>query len=103
MLRSRVEAGSDDAVNPLGSSRRARATFVVVLVAALALAALALAAIALSSAAVADQLPVLRFGAQGSGAGQMKSPGGVAVNQTSGDIYVADTGNNRIRTLTPNP
>jgi hypothetical protein len=91
MLRSRFEAGSNDAVKPLGSSRRARASFILVLV-----AALAVAAIALSSAAVAGQLPVLRFGAPGSGAGQLKSPGGVAVDQTSGDVYVADTGNNRI-------
>jgi DNA-binding beta-propeller fold protein YncE len=91
MLRSRFEAGSNDAVNPLGSSRRARVSFAVVLV-----AALAVAAIALSSSAIADQLPVLRFGGPGSAAGQLKSPGGVAVDQASGDVYVADTGNNRI-------
>ncbi|HEY0278356.1 MAG TPA: NHL repeat-containing protein [Solirubrobacterales bacterium] len=96
MLRSRFEAGSNDAATPLGSSRRARASSVVVLV-----AALAFASIALSSAAVADQLPVLRFGAQGSAAGQMKSPGGVAVDQASGDVYVADTGNNRIDEFGP--
>jgi NHL repeat len=91
MLRSRFEAGSKDAVNPLGSSRRVRASFAVVLV-----AALVVAAIALSSTAVAAQLPVLRFGGPGSAAGQLKSPGGVAVDQASGDVYVADTGNNRI-------
>ena len=30
------------------------------------------------------------FGEQGSGAGQFGFPAGVAVNETSGDVYVAD-------------
>jgi DNA-binding beta-propeller fold protein YncE len=90
-LRSQVEAGSNDAANPLGSSRRARTGLLITLV-----AALALAAVVLSSAAVADQLPVIRFGTPGSEAGQMRTPGGVAADPTSGDVYVADTGNNRI-------
>ena len=36
------------------------------------------------------------FGGTGSGAGEMSSPHGVAVNATTHDIYVADTGNARI-------
>ena len=36
------------------------------------------------------------FGAAGSGNGQFKEPDGVAVNQTSGDVYVVDRGNNRV-------
>jgi DNA-binding beta-propeller fold protein YncE len=36
------------------------------------------------------------FGAEGSGAGEMLAPGGVAVNQTSHDVYVVDEGNSRV-------
>ncbi len=36
------------------------------------------------------------FGTAGSGNGQFKEPNGVAVNQTSGDVYVVDRGNNRV-------
>jgi DNA-binding beta-propeller fold protein YncE len=36
------------------------------------------------------------FGTQGSGVGQVSSPQGVAVNQATGDVYVADTGNARV-------
>jgi hypothetical protein len=38
----------------------------------------------------------LSFGAEGSAAGQLKEPSGVAVNDTTHDVYVADRGNNRI-------
>ncbi len=37
-----------------------------------------------------------QLGEPGSGAGQMEDPKGVAVNDTTGDVYVADEGNNRI-------
>jgi phosphodiesterase/alkaline phosphatase D-like protein len=36
------------------------------------------------------------FGSAGSGDGQLKEPKDVAVNNTNGDIYVADTGNHRV-------
>jgi DNA-binding beta-propeller fold protein YncE len=36
------------------------------------------------------------FGSAGSGAGQLSEPDGVAVDQTTGDVYVADTGNHRV-------
>ena len=32
------------------------------------------------------------FGGEGEGAGQLKEPAGVAVNEGSGDVYVADRG-----------
>ncbi|HEV7493074.1 hypothetical protein [Baekduia sp.] len=36
------------------------------------------------------------FGSSGSGAGQVSAPSGVAVNVTTHDVYVADTGNFRV-------
>ncbi|HEY5193365.1 MAG TPA: hypothetical protein VIJ39_05770 [Solirubrobacteraceae bacterium] len=36
------------------------------------------------------------FGGQGSGDGQLNEPSGVAVSEASGDVYVSDTGNNRV-------
>lgn len=89
-MRSQVEAGSNDAANPSGSGRRARIGVLVTLVAALVFAT------AMLSSAAADQLPVLRFGNAGTEAGQMRTPGGIAADPTTGDVYVADTGNNRI-------
>lgn len=35
------------------------------------------------------------FGSEGEGAGQFKDPAGVAVDDTTGDVYVADPGNDR--------
>ena len=40
------------------------------------------------------------FGAPGSAAGDLEHPEGVAVNDTTGDVYVADKGNNRIDQFT---
>jgi sugar lactone lactonase YvrE len=37
------------------------------------------------------------FGASGSGDGQMKNPRGIFIASSTGDIFVADTGNNRIQ------
>jgi hypothetical protein len=46
------------------------------------------------------------FGAPGSGAGQFAEPSGVAVDEVAlgheGDVYVADTGNDRVQWLSPN-
>lgn len=36
------------------------------------------------------------FGVAGSGNGELSAPDGVAVDQTTGDIYVVDTGNDRV-------
>ncbi len=40
--------------------------------------------------------PNIVFGASGAGNGQFSSPAGVAVDDSSGDVYVADQGNNRV-------
>ncbi len=61
---------------------------VVVSLAAVILTLVALAAPAVSSATV--------IAAPGEGAGQVKEPGGLAVNRETGRLYVADRGNNRI-------
>lgn len=37
------------------------------------------------------------FGSEGSGPGQFKKPTGVAVNDVTHDVYVVDTGNNRVQ------
>jgi hypothetical protein len=44
---------------------------------------------------------VATFGNSGSGAGQMQSPGGIAVQTTSGNVYIADTGNHRVDVFGP--
>jgi len=36
------------------------------------------------------------FGSSGAGAGQVSSPQGVAINDSTGDVYVADAGSNRV-------
>jgi DNA-binding beta-propeller fold protein YncE len=41
-------------------------------------------------------LPLSHFGSPGSGAGQFQTPVGVAVDQASGAVYVADSGNARV-------
>jgi RHS repeat-associated protein len=45
---------------------------------------------------------VTKFGTQGTGSGQFSEPRGIAIN-TSGEIYVADTGNQRIEELKSSP
>ncbi len=62
---------------------------------AAALGVLAAGALTLSTPAFANGV-VGAFGEAGSGAGQLSSPGGVAVRQSSGDVYVVDRGNDRI-------
>lgn len=49
-----------------------------------------------SSAAANGKGAIQSFGGTGSGGGQLQSPTGIATNLTTGDIYVADTGNNRV-------
>ena len=36
------------------------------------------------------------FGSTGSAAGQLLQPKGIAINETTGDVYVVDSGNNRV-------
>ena len=36
------------------------------------------------------------FGSTGEGLGQLNQPGAIAVNESTGDVYVADRANNRI-------
>lgn len=43
--------------------------------------------------------PLATYGSQGSGAGQFFGPLGITINQSTGDVYVADTANNRIEEL----
>ena len=45
--------------------------------------------------------PVSTFGSAGSGAGQLDGPQGVAIQQTSGKVYVADAGNARVDVFGP--
>ena len=42
-------------------------------------------------------LPISHFGSQGSAAGAFVTPVGVAIDQTTGDVYVADSGNARVQ------
>jgi hypothetical protein len=60
-------------------------------------------ALALASApASAEKIyyPGVSFGEPGSGPGQLKEPVGIAVNDETGDVYVADTGNKRVEEFT---
>ncbi len=41
------------------------------------------------------------FGAQGKGAGELEGPTQVAVNEASGDLYVVDSGNERVEIFAP--
>jgi hypothetical protein len=67
------------------------------LLAPFALAIAALLALAASSASAAQTHAFsISFGSEGTGAGQLNEPSGLAVNEATHDIYVADTGNNRV-------
>jgi DNA-binding beta-propeller fold protein YncE len=70
-----------------------RATLIV---AALAGAALLSAAPALAAPAAPEHVLSFSFGGEGTGAGELLSPGGVAVSPATNDVYVADSGNHRI-------
>src|SRR5262249_11267024 len=63
--------------------------------------ALALCALTLTLGAATAQaqlfLPLSSFGSTGSGAGQFQGPVGVAVDQATGNVYVADSGNARVQ------
>jgi hypothetical protein len=74
------------------TARRLRLTIVA------SLCALAGAVLFASAPALAKNSYVFSssFGSVGSGAGQLSSPGGVAVNSATHDVYVADPGNVRV-------
>jgi hypothetical protein len=64
---------------------------------ALLAALLAIAALAVAPASAAEtHVFTGSFGSEGSGAGQLNEPTGLAVDQATGDVYVADTGNDRV-------
>src|SRR5690349_16462822 len=52
---------------------------------------------ALASPAAAAMVHEFNFGTTGIQKGQFQKPTGLAVNDTTGDVYVADTNNNRIQ------
>ncbi|HEX5712530.1 MAG TPA: hypothetical protein VFX85_04365 [Solirubrobacterales bacterium] len=68
-----------------------------------ALLALAMLLAFTSSANAADQfyLHAGSFSAEGSGDGELSTPARVAIDNGSGDIYVADRGNDRIEVFSP--
>jgi DNA-binding beta-propeller fold protein YncE len=63
----------------------------------LALAVFALTALVAGAAQASLLSATGSFGSQGSGNGQFQSPLGVAVQQSSGNVYVADSGNARVQ------
>ena len=69
----------------------------LLVVAALALLALSLGSVGAESAHAAPKGVVGVFGQAGSGAGEFQTPAGVAVNQTTGDVYVVDVANERVQ------
>lgn len=70
---------------------RTQARFVSALLATFA------ALMVFSALAGAEATYVKSFGASGSGAGQFNEVAGISQNHTTGDVYVADRGNNRIQ------
>ena len=51
--------------------------------------------------AVRGHVFTAKIGEPGSGPGQLSEPTGVAVNETTGDVYVVDTGNHRVEWFDP--
>jgi NHL repeat len=64
------------------------------------LAILVTAFAAAGASATTGHRYVGQFGAPGSAAGSFSGPAGVAVQQSTGDVYVADQGNNRVEKFT---
>jgi hypothetical protein len=66
------------------------------------LLALSVACVVLLQAAAAHGAITYQssFGSGGSGAGQFSEPAGVSIDNATGDVYVADNGNNRIQQFT---
>lgn len=74
------------------SGTRSRLSLGTLLAVAIGLAALVFSA----TAGAAEKVEYGSFGSSGSAAGQLRRPGGVAVDGSTGNVYVADTVNNRI-------
>ena len=91
--------GADAAEREL--CRQAEGEALMLRKATLALAATVLASLAIASSAQADLEYVGSFGSTGTGAGQFweneYGPGGIAVNDDLGRVYVTDPGQNRIQ------
>lgn len=75
---------------------RAASPLVCALVASAALCLLLAASASALKARGHEYSEALSFGTPGSGDGQLKEPSGIAVNEKTGDIYVVDSGNNRV-------
>src|SRR3954447_3799090 len=60
----------------------------------------AVCAVSLATTAGAEITYQSSIGSSGSEAGAFERPAGVAINQSSGDVYVADRGNNRVEQFT---
>jgi DNA-binding beta-propeller fold protein YncE len=82
----------------IGLRGRARAGVRLMAIAAVLSFASALCAVFVNAEAASAIVP--EFGSKGSGAEQFSEPNGIAVDQQSGDIYVADTGNSRLDAFT---
>ena len=89
------------------TSQRESATFFKRDRALLVLGMMIVGLLVIAPAAFAGKVHVFgsTFGTEGSGPGQLKEPSGVAVNEVTlantGDVYVADTGNNRVQWFSP--
>ena len=59
------------------------------------------ACIALTTASAAGATTIPPFGSEGQGAGQFVAPSGIAVDQESGDLYIADRANQRVDKFGP--
>ena len=88
--RAGVAAGGCRPLGGRGECRRVLVVFAAVLAALLLSSASALAGVARPH--VFDS----SFGTVGAGAGQLSGPAGVAVSESSGDVYVVDRANNRV-------
>ena len=54
-----------------------------------------------SALALNEHVYTTSFGGPGSGPGQLSGPTGIAVNDATHDVYVADTNNNRVEEFSP--
>jgi len=81
---------------PVGGCRRARPDARVLLLAVFAMGVCLLAISVAPALAVRGHVFEREFGGPGSGDGQFAEPGGVAVSEATGDVYVADKGDSRI-------
>lgn len=110
MPKARIAPAS--AQHPSGAGRRVRAraldgtgarasrVSVVLALAMLCSAALALSLVPASALAETHRGFTGSFGKAGAGEGEFSGPAGLAVNQSSGDVYVSDAGNGRIQYFT---